>query len=97
AVYELVEVEGFTLPETADALKIPLTTAASRLRHARSDIKAAEMRLRHKAGRRLAILPFGAGAWLHLRDAAPPPAGASERVWERIQSTIRAHASTASN
>lgn len=89
-VYELAEVEGFTLPEIAAALDISESTADSRLRLARRDMQAAEARLqRHKAARRLAILPLGTGAWAHLRDAAEPPAGASDRVWERVQGTIR--------
>jgi RNA polymerase sigma factor (sigma-70 family) len=97
AVYELFEAEGFTLAETAAALEISVTTADSRLRHARDDMKAAEVRLQHhKARRRLAILPFGTGAWLHLREAVKPPAGASSRVWERMQRTIHAQGSGAS-
>ena len=40
-VFELAEVEGFTLPEIAAALNISQTTADSRLRHARRDMKAA--------------------------------------------------------
>jgi RNA polymerase sigma-70 factor (ECF subfamily) len=90
-VYELAEVEGFTIPEIAAALEIAETTADSRLRLARRDMLAAEARLQRKvAARRLAILPLGTGAWLHLRDGVTPPAGAGDRVWAQVQSTIRA-------
>jgi RNA polymerase sigma-70 factor (ECF subfamily) len=90
-VYELAEVEGFTLPEIAAALQISPGAADSRLRLARRDILAAEAKIqRKKASRRLAILPFGTGAWLHLRDDVQPPPGASDRVWARVQSTIHA-------
>ncbi len=59
-------------------------------------MKAAEVRLQHhKTRRRLTILPFGTGAWLHLRDAVKPPAGARSRIWERVQRTIHAQRSRA--
>lgn len=76
-VYELAEVEGFTLPEIAAALEIPQSTAESRLRQARRDMTAAEARLQHhRAGRRMTILPIGTGAWLHLGEVSNPPVGA---------------------
>jgi RNA polymerase sigma-70 factor, ECF subfamily len=39
-VFVLFELEGFTLPEIAEALKIPLGTATSRLRRARGRFEA---------------------------------------------------------
>ncbi len=87
-VYELFEVEGFTLSEVAFALEIPLATADSQLRAARRDMQAADPRLQQrKTGGRVAILPFGTGAWLHLREITKRPPGAVDRLWERIQST----------
>jgi RNA polymerase sigma-70 factor, ECF subfamily len=40
AVFVLFEIEGFTVPEIADLLKIPLGTAASRLRRSREQFQA---------------------------------------------------------
>jgi RNA polymerase sigma-70 factor, ECF subfamily len=40
AVFVLYELEGFSLPEIADALQIPLGTATSRLRRARGHFEA---------------------------------------------------------
>jgi RNA polymerase sigma-70 factor (ECF subfamily) len=88
-VYELVEVEGFTLAEVAFALEIPIGTADTRLRLARRDMQAAHARLQHrKAGGRAAIVPFGTGAWLHLRERTTRPPGAVDRLWARIQGTL---------
>jgi RNA polymerase sigma-70 factor, ECF subfamily len=40
AVFVLFEIEGFTLPEIADLLRIPLGTATSRLRRSREQFQA---------------------------------------------------------
>jgi RNA polymerase sigma-70 factor, ECF subfamily len=40
AVFVLFEIEGFTVPEIADLLKVPLGTAASRLRRSREQFLA---------------------------------------------------------
>ena len=40
AVFVLFEIEGFTVPEIADLLKVPLGTAASRLRRSREQFQA---------------------------------------------------------
>ncbi len=40
AVFVLFEIEGFTVPEIADLLRIPLGTAASRLRRSREQFQA---------------------------------------------------------
>jgi RNA polymerase sigma-70 factor, ECF subfamily len=40
AVFVLFEIEGFTVPEIADLLKVPLGTAASRLRRSREQFRA---------------------------------------------------------
>ena len=97
-IYYLAEVEGFTLAEIGAALHLPVSTVDDRLRSARRHMLAANARIqRKKAARRLAILPFGTGAWLHLRDGVAPPAGASDRVWERVQSTLRAQVDRESN
>ncbi len=44
-VFWLVELEGLTVPEVSAALQIPLNTAYSRLRLARSDFRAAAARV----------------------------------------------------
>ncbi|MEP7127033.1 MAG: sigma-70 family RNA polymerase sigma factor [Byssovorax sp.] len=94
-VYELIEVEGFTLPEVAFALEILVSTAKSRLQLARRDIQAANARIQlRRAGGRAAILPFGAGAWLHLREITSRPPGALDRLWERIQTTLNSERGT---
>ena len=86
-VYELIEVEGFTLSEAALAIGIPMSTVDDRLRRARRDMQEANTRLQYrKTGGRAAILPIGIGAWLHLREITSPPPGAADRLWERIQS-----------
>lgn len=86
-VYELVEVQGFSVAEAAFALEIPFKTADSRLRGARREVHAANAHLqRRKTGGRAAILPIGVGAWLHLREITTPPPGAAGRLWTRIQS-----------
>lgn len=44
AIFVLVEVQGFTVPEAAETLRIKLNTAYSRLRHARRRLEAAAAR-----------------------------------------------------
>jgi len=44
-VFVLFDVEGFTAPEIASALRIPVGTVASRLRRARQEFRAATQRL----------------------------------------------------
>lgn len=50
AVFVLFELEGFSLPEIADALQIPLGTATSRLRRARGHFEDWVARRRSEAG-----------------------------------------------
>jgi RNA polymerase sigma-70 factor (ECF subfamily) len=50
AVFLLHEVEGFPIPEIAEALQIPLNTAYSRLRLARDEFAKAAQRLRLRRG-----------------------------------------------
>lgn len=49
-VFVLYELEGMTSPEISELLEIPLGTAASRLRRARSAFHAAARRLRARLG-----------------------------------------------
>ena len=96
AVFELVELEGFSVVEAARLLKIPESTARKRLIGAQQDIEAAAKKLAKRdqeTGQKKAgafLLPFGEGAWLKLREIQNPPAGADERVWRRLQSTMEA-------
>lgn len=50
AVFVLHELEGFTMPEIAEALSAPLNTAYSRLRLARRDFRTAVRQLRQQRG-----------------------------------------------
>jgi RNA polymerase sigma-70 factor, ECF subfamily len=50
AVFVLHDVEGYSIPEVADALSIPLNTAYSRLRLAREQFAKAVQRLRLRQG-----------------------------------------------
>lgn len=52
AVFVLFEIEGFTVPEIADLLKVPLGTAASRLRRSREQFRALVEASTPPAGRR---------------------------------------------
>jgi RNA polymerase sigma-70 factor (ECF subfamily) len=49
-VFVLYELEGLTTPEISELLEIPLGTAASRLRRARSEFQAGTRRLRARLG-----------------------------------------------
>lgn len=51
-VFVLVEVAGFSGPEAAECLGVPLNTAYSRLRLARADVRAALKRLKAASDRR---------------------------------------------
>jgi len=50
AVFLMHEVDGFSIPEVAEALGIPLNTAYSRLRLARRDFRKHALRLRARQG-----------------------------------------------
>ena len=92
AVFEMHEVDGFTLEEVAGALGIPVGTAKTRLRAAHADLEAAASRMdardapaEGRAGALPLLLPFGVGAW---RPAAAlfddAPAGMRERVRREV-------------
>lgn len=95
AVFELVELEGISVAEAARILDIPESTARKRLALAQKDIEAAAAKLAksdEEAGKKRAspfLLPFGVGAWLKLRDLQNPPDGTDDRIWKRLQSTMR--------
>lgn len=90
-VFELHEIEGFTVPEIAKTLGEKEGTVATRLRLAREEVEATRKRMQardaHRARSSFAmVLPFGAGAWGSVRDVfgeAPP--GAGDSVWQRVQ------------
>ncbi len=94
AVFELVELEGFSVAEAARLLEIPESTARKRLAVAQKDIAAAAAKLAksdEEAGKKRAstfLLPFGAGSWLQLQDLQNPPAGTYERLWNRLQTRM---------
>jgi RNA polymerase sigma-70 factor, ECF subfamily len=94
-VFELVELEGFTVAEAARTLEVPETTATKRLRLARRDVHEAARRLERRerdAGKTrkngVYLLPFGVGAWLDLRKLLAPPAGAAAHVWARLRTSL---------
>ena len=76
-------------------LNIPESTARKRLALAQKDIEAAAAKLTRsdeEAGKKRAstfLLPFGVGAWLKLRDLQNPPQGTDDRIWKRLQSTMK--------
>lgn len=94
AVFELVELEGFSVVAAAGILDITESNAHRRLGLAREDVKkAAELRAQrdHDAGKKensTFLLPFGVGAWLHFRDLIQAPEGTADLIWQRLQPTI---------
>ncbi len=96
AVFELVELEGFSVALAARTLDLTESTAHKRLGLARRDVAAAVAKLVQRdkaAGKQKAsvfLLPFGEGAWLTLRDLQNPPEGTYERGWERLHATMLA-------
>lgn len=93
-VFELVEIEGFSVVDAAGILKITESNAHRRLGLARQDVKKAAEQLAQRdrnAGEKKAsafLLPFGVGAWLHFRDLFRAPEGTADRIWHRLQETI---------
>lgn len=91
-VFELHEVDGFTLAEIAVALDCPPGTVSTRLRRAREGITAAHAR----RGTALPMLmPFGAGAWAErgaLFDDAP--ADLEARLWREVSRSLTAASMT---
>lgn len=51
AVFVMSEIDGFTMPEIAEALQIPVNTAYSRLRLAREDFRRAVVQVKGEARR----------------------------------------------
>jgi RNA polymerase sigma-70 factor, ECF subfamily len=98
-VFELHEVEGFSIPEVAAALGIAEGTAYTRLRLAREHVAAAEARLaarEQRPGRRPSsaalLVPFVPGGWLAVRGLFDDvPEGAEQAVRRGVQRTL-AHA-----
>lgn len=93
AVFELVDLEGFTVVQAAQTLDISETNAHRRLGIARKEVEAAVAKLQRDeaAGEKKAsafLMPFGVGAWLKLRELQNPPAGTAEEIWERLQTTV---------
>jgi RNA polymerase sigma-70 factor (ECF subfamily) len=91
-VFEMHDVDGFTLEEIAKALGLKEGTVTTRLRLAREDVAAATTRMAareaHAEGRTATaplLVPFGAGAWASmgkLFDDAP--AGVEARLWRDV-------------
>lgn len=92
-VFELVELEGFSVVEAAGILEITEANATRRLGLARHDLKKAAEQLAQRdrdAGKKEPsglLLPFGVGAWESLRDLQNPPDGTIEEIWKRLQTT----------
>jgi hypothetical protein len=93
-VFELVELEGFSVVLAARTLGITETNAHRRLKLARQDVEAAAAKLAQRdkdPGTKKTsafLLPFGVGAWLQLRDLQNPPAGTADLIWKRLQDTM---------
>jgi RNA polymerase sigma-70 factor (ECF subfamily) len=103
-VFDMHEVEGFSVPEIAHALDIPPGTVATRLRLAREHVKAVHARLEAAAARAEgrsrvlpALLPFGPGAWRALgRSFEDDAASMRPQVWRAIVRTLTARAALGS-
>ena len=92
-VFELVELEGFSVPHAAKTLDISEPNAYRRLRVAREHVAAAAAKLKRDelAGRRkksALLMSVGVVPWVKLRGLQDPPAGTVEEIWERIQATM---------
>ena len=92
-VFELVELEGFTVPHAAKTLDISEPNAHRRLRVAREHVAEAAAKLKRDelAGRRkksALLMSFGVVPWVQLRGLQDPPAGTVEEIWDRIQATV---------
>ncbi len=93
AVFELVDLEGFSVVEAAAILEITEANATRRLGLARRDLKKAAEQLARRdrdAGKkepRAFLAAFGMGAWESLRDLQDPPDGTIEEIWKRLQTT----------
>jgi RNA polymerase sigma-70 factor, ECF subfamily len=93
-LFELVELEGFSVVAAADIVGISESNAHKRLNLARQDIRKAAERLAQgdqEAGKKensAFLLPFGVGAWLHFRDLIQAPEGTFDQIWQRLQRTI---------
>lgn len=95
-VFEMYEIDGFTIPEVAGALGVPEGTASTWLRAARLELAAAasrmearEARAEGRAGALPLLLPFGVGAWrpmAGLFDDAPP--AMQEQVWRGVRRAL---------
>jgi RNA polymerase sigma-70 factor (ECF subfamily) len=94
AIFELVELEGFSVVQAAGILEITETNATRRLGLARQDIEKAVKALAQRdrdAGKKeqsAFLLPFGVGAWQALRDLQNPPEGRLDEIWKRVQTTM---------
>ena len=94
AVFELVDLEGFSVVQAAQTLDISESNAHRRLGLARKDVEAAVAKLAQRdeaAGKKKTsafLMPFGVGAWLQLRDLQNPPEGTADEIWERLQATV---------
>jgi RNA polymerase sigma-70 factor (ECF subfamily) len=91
-VFELYEVDGFTLDEIAVALDCPQGTVSTRLRRAREQVTAAHAR---RSAALPLLLPFGAGAWAErgaLFDDGP--ADLEARIWRGVSRSLTAASMT---
>ncbi len=94
AVFELVELEGFTVVAAAKILEITESNAHKRLALARADVDAAAAKLsrgdKDAKKRAFLMMPFGVGSWLHLRNLQSPPEGTAELMWDSLRAMVRA-------
>lgn len=90
-VFEMHEVEGWTLAEIAAALKKPIGTVSTQIRRASETIAAAVRRMEvreAREGRAMALLPvgLGTGAWREagkvFDDATP---AMEDQVWRGVR------------
>ena len=90
-VFELVELEGFSVVQAAQTLNITETNAHRRLGLARRDVEAKVAKLRREAAgqkQSALLMAFGVVPWDQLRALQDPPPGAVEEIWKRLQATV---------
>lgn len=92
-LFELVDLEGFSLPQAAVTLDLKERTAQHRLALAREDVNRVVTRLRREEAARskkksTLLMAFGVVPWVQLRSLHNPPAGTVDEVWARLQATM---------
>jgi RNA polymerase sigma factor (sigma-70 family) len=92
-LFELVELEGFSVVQAAETLNLTERNAHHRLGLARQNVEAVVAKLRREevaGGKKKSafLMAFGVVPWVQLRSFQDPPAGTVEEIWARLQATV---------